>query len=98
MTHGAPVAPMSLPQPSTTAVWVYQTYHRRFGIETRYRQLHQAHIKTSTRNPTLRLLFIGIALILHNIWVWVHYQLLATPCRGGRKLNLLVCYPLRHYS
>jgi hypothetical protein len=34
------------------------------------------------------LLFVGIALILHNVWVWVHYQLLATPCRGGRKLNL----------
>jgi Transposase DDE domain len=72
--------------PSTT--WVYQTYRRRFGIETRYRQLHEAHIKTTTRDPTLGLLFVGIALLLRNIWVWVHYQLLATPCRGGRKLNL----------
>jgi Transposase DDE domain len=71
-----------------STAWVYQTYRRRFGIETSYRQLHEAHIKTSTRDPTLRLLFIGIALILRNIWVWVHYQLLATPCHGGRKLNL----------
>jgi hypothetical protein len=44
--------------------------------------------KTSTRDPTLRLLFIGIALILRNIRVWIHYQLLATPCHGGRTLNL----------
>jgi Transposase DDE domain len=71
-----------------STAWVYQTYRRRFGIETSYRQLHEAHIKTSTRDPTLRLLFVGIALILRNAWVWVHYQLLATPCRGGRKLNL----------
>jgi hypothetical protein len=71
-----------------STAWVYQTYRRRFGIETSYRQLHEAHIKTSTRDPTLRLLFVGIALILRNAWVWVHYQLLATPCRGGRKVNL----------
>jgi putative transposase len=61
------------------------SYRRRFGIETRYRQLHEAHIKTSTRDPTLRLLFVGIALILRNVWVWVHYPLLAMPCRGGRN-------------
>jgi hypothetical protein len=71
-----------------STAWVYQTYRRRFGIETSCRQLHEAHIKTSTRDPTLRLLLIGIALILRNIWVWVHYPLLVMPCRGGRKLNL----------
>jgi hypothetical protein len=68
--------------------WVYQTYRRRFGIETRYRQLNEARIKTTTRDPALRLLFVAIALILRNLWVWVHRQLLATPRRGGRKLNL----------
>jgi putative transposase len=72
--------------PSTA--WVYQTYRRRFGIETRYRQLNEARIKTTTRDPALRLLFVAIALILRNVWVWVHRQLLATPRRGGRKLNL----------
>jgi putative transposase len=72
--------------PSTA--WVYQTYRLRFGIETRYRQLNEARIKTTTRDPALRLLFVAIALILHNVWVWVHQQLLAIPRRGGRKLNL----------
>jgi hypothetical protein len=33
-------------------------------------------------------LFVAIALSLRNVWVWVHRQLLATPRRGGRKLNL----------
>ena len=72
--------------PSTA--WVYQTYRRRFGIETSYRQLNEARIKTTTRDPALRLLFVAIALILRNVWVWVQRPLLATPRRGGRKLNL----------
>ena len=63
-------------------------YRQRFGIETRYRQLHQARIKTTTRDPRLRLLFIGIALLLRNVWVWVHWHCLSTPRRGGRQLNL----------
>jgi hypothetical protein len=68
--------------------WIYQTYRRRFGIETSYRQLNEARIKTTTRDPALRLLFAAIALILRNAWVGVHHQLLAIPCCGGRKLNL----------
>jgi putative transposase len=72
----------------TTTHWVYQVYRRRFGIETSYRQLHEARIKTTTRDPLLRLLFVGIALFLRNVWVWVHWHCLATPCHGGRQFNL----------
>jgi putative transposase len=36
--------------------WVHDTYRRRFGIESSYRQLHQARIRTCTRDPLLRLL------------------------------------------
>ena len=74
--------------PMTTTHWVYQVYRQRFGIETSYRQLHEARIKTSTRDPLLRLLFVGIALLLRNVWVWVHWHCLSTPRRGGRQLNL----------
>lgn len=73
--------------PKTTQ-WLYDTYRLRFGIETSYRQLNEARIKTTTRSPTLRLLFVGIALLLRNVWVWVHWHRLATPRRGNRKLNL----------
>lgn len=71
-----------------SAAWVYQTYRLRFGIETSYRQLHEARIKTTTRDPALRLLFVAIALSLRDAWVWVHQQLLAIPCQSGRTLNL----------
>jgi putative transposase len=37
--------------------WVYQTYRLRFAIETTYRQLQQARIRTCTRDPLLRLLY-----------------------------------------
>lgn len=68
--------------------WVYETYRLRFGIETTYRQLRQARIKTCTRDPLLRLLYVGIALILRNVWVWLHWSVLARPRRGGRVVDL----------
>jgi putative transposase len=68
--------------------WVYTTYRLRFAIETTYRQLRQARIATSTRDPVLRLLFVGLALLLRNEWVWWHWEVFAHARRGGRLLDL----------
>lgn len=68
--------------------WVADTYRTRFGIETSYRQMNQARIRTCTRNPLLRLLFVALALILRNVWVWYHWEVLASPRRGARVLRL----------
>jgi hypothetical protein len=68
--------------------WVRQTYRTRFGIETSYRQMNQAKVHTCTRNPDVRLLFVGVALVLRNLWGWLHHQVLSTPRRGGRVLRL----------
>ena len=68
--------------------WVQQTYRSRFGIESSYRQLHQARIRTSTRDPLLRLLYVGVALLLGNVWVWLHGEVLSHPRRGGRRVDL----------
>jgi putative transposase len=57
--------------------WVHDTYRQRFGIESSYRQLHECRIRTSTRKPLLRLLYVGLALILRNVWVWCHLNWLA---------------------
>jgi hypothetical protein len=67
--------------------WVAETYRLRFAIETSYRQLHQARIRTCTRDPLLRLLYVGIALLLRNVWVWLHWEVLAQPRRGGRRID-----------
>jgi hypothetical protein len=74
-------------QPSSFR-WVQQTYRSRFAIETSYRQLHQARIRTCTRDPWLRLLYVGIALVLRNVWVWLHWACLARRHQGGREVDL----------
>ena len=67
---------------------VFMTYRLRFGIETSYRQMHEGRIRTTTRRPAVRLLCVGIALVLRNLWVWLHYTLLSMPRRGGRVILL----------
>jgi putative transposase len=54
---------------------IRETYRKRFGIETSYRQMNEARIRTCTRDPAQRLLFVGIALVLRNVWVWLHFKL-----------------------
>ena len=54
---------------------IRERYRKRFGIETSYRQMNEARIRTCTRDPRQRLLFVGIALVLRNVWVWLHFQL-----------------------
>jgi hypothetical protein len=91
-------------QPSSPR-WVRETYRQRFGIETSYRQMNQARARTSSRKPVLRLLYVGIALLLRNAWVWFHFAYLADRFRGGdlwvhleklRFRTLLLC--LLHYA
>jgi hypothetical protein len=67
---------------------VYQVYRSRFGVETSYRQMNQIRIRTSTRNPALRLLFVAVALLLRNLWVWLHWAVLAAPRRGCREVRV----------
>lgn len=55
-----------------TPTAIRELYRLRFGIETSYRQMRQARIYTCTRNPRLRLFFLAVALILRNLWVWIH--------------------------
>jgi putative transposase len=70
-----------------SCLWVRETYRTRFGIESSYRQMNQARGRTSTRRPELRLMYVGIAMVLRNEWVWLHYEVLSTPRRGGRLIR-----------
>ena len=53
---------------------IRETYRRRFGIETSYRQLNQARARTTTRDPLYRLFLVGLALLLRNLWQWLTAQ------------------------
>jgi Transposase DDE domain len=63
-------------------------YRKRFGIESSYRQLRQAKIYTCTRDPHLRLVFFAVALMLRNLWVWIHETLLADGRGEGLTVRL----------
>jgi hypothetical protein len=70
-----------------SAAGVSQLYRSRFGIETSYRQMNQCRARTCTRDPAVRLFLVGVALVLRNVWVWLHWSVLAGRRRGYRALR-----------
>jgi len=68
--------------------WAKGHYRRRFGIESSYRQANQARARTCCRDPRVRLLLFALALLLRNLWVWVHERVLGRPCGRGVRLRL----------
>jgi putative transposase len=72
---------------------IYEDYRLRFGIESTYRLMNKVRARTSSRSPELRLLFVGVALTLVNIWVFLKWAYLGQPRRGGRQV-LAHLFPL----
>ena len=48
---------------------VFEMYRQRFGIETSYRQMNQVRARTTSRNPVIRLLFVGLAFVIFNLYI-----------------------------
>ncbi len=63
---------------------VYRDYRRRFGIESTYRLKNTCRIKTAMKNPVVRLLFVGIAFVLIDLWIYLLWTFVSQPRRGGR--------------
>lgn len=59
-------------------------YRDRFGIETSYRIKNCCRIRTTTKNPVLRLLFVALAFILVNLWIYLLWTSVSQSRRGGR--------------
>jgi hypothetical protein len=75
---------------------VFELYRQRFGIEASYRQMNQVRARTSTRNPVIRLLLVGLAFVLFNLYIALrHYlssalkQSLESPKRCWLSLHRL---------
>ena len=66
--------------------YIYQDYRKRFGIESSYRLKNICRIRTTTKNPIIRLLFVGISFILLNIWIDILWAKISKPRRGGRLI------------
>ena len=69
-------------------------YRKRFGIESSYRLKNLCRIRTTTKNPVTRLLYVGIAFLLVNLWVFIIWIYVSRPRKGGRQL-FQVLFPLR---
>lgn len=54
---------------------VFELYRQRFGIESSYRQMNQVRARTSTRNPVIRLLLVGLAFVLFNLYISLRQNL-----------------------
>ena len=68
---------------------VFERYRERFGIESSYRQMNDVRARTTTRNPAIRLLLVGLAFILVNLYVTLRDRL-ATGISGR-------IYPVRFW-
>jgi putative transposase len=71
---------MNLPIKNT-----FKEYRKRFGIESSYRLMNQARTHTSTKKPVLRLLYIGLGLLLVNIWIYIQWTYLSIKRQGSRQ-------------
>jgi len=54
---------------------VFELYRQRFGIESSYRQMNLVRARTSTRNPVIRLLLVGLAFVLFNLYITLRQNL-----------------------
>lgn len=61
-------------------------YRKRSAIETSFRTMREARAKTSTRDPTIRWVYVAVSFLLRNLWLLVRWGVLAQPRRGGRVL------------
>ena len=50
--------------------------------------MNQCRIRTTTKRFEVRFLYVAIALLPRNLWVWLHHAVLSKPRRGGVELHL----------
>lgn len=65
---------------------VRKLYRRRFGIETGYRLMEQVRARTTTNQASVRFLIMGLALLLVNVWIALHWRFLRRRGPGPRRV------------
>jgi IS4 transposase len=73
---------------------VFERYCQRFGIETSYRPMNQVRARATSRNPVIRLLLVGLAFIMSNLYI-ANRQLLAICLKNSALTCVLdwLCSP-----
>ena len=65
---------------------VRKLYRRRFGIESSYRMMEKTRARTTSHNVALRFLFMGLALLILNVWIALHWIYLRIRGPGPRRV------------
>jgi putative transposase len=71
----------------TDPLHIFQFYRRRFGIESSYRQMNRVRARTSSTDPALRLLYVGVAFLILNLWVVLKRRMACDVHRNGKRYN-----------
>jgi putative transposase len=66
---------------------LFEKYRRRFGIESSYRLNEKGRARTTAKRAALRLLLMGLAVLLQNLWVLPQWACVSVPRRGGRLVK-----------
>ncbi len=67
---------------------IFDLYRRRFGMESGYRQLHQVRARTTSPNPTWRLLLVGLGFLLYNVYILFRQRAQTTRTYGKRSRRI----------
>ena len=51
---------------------------------TSYRLKNTCRLRTTTKNPIIRLLDVGISFVIVNIWIYILWNKISKLRRGGR--------------
>jgi IS4 transposase len=65
---------------------VHEEYRLRFGIESSYRTMNQVRAKTSSTSALFRLLLVGLAFLLLNLWSYLKWSYLYPRQPGPRQV------------
>ncbi|GHT44756.1 hypothetical protein FACS189454_02990 [Planctomycetales bacterium] len=71
---------------------LFEVYRKRFGIESGYRQSHQARIRTSTRKPLLRLFYFALSMLMRNEWAEFEREVLLADRRKKQMTSEYVSF------
>ena len=73
---------------------VFDLYRQRFGIEASYRQMNQVRARTTSRHPVFRLLLVGLAFVLFNLYITLRQQL-AIQLKNSTRASYKIWLTLR---
>ncbi|MFN6481299.1 hypothetical protein [Nostoc sp. DedQUE07] len=65
---------------------IHDDYRLRFGIESSYRMKNQCRIKTTIKNPTIRFLFVALAFLIINVWIYLVWHYLSRLKKSSRQV------------